>query len=101
MAEGGTIILLSDCSSSAVIEKSVTIRSADGNKFTFNPSYIYVYRSVNFASVNFEGLTVSKAAGYTGNITFNNCTGTISSIADSIANVTWKILHLAQQRMGY
>ena len=85
VAEGGTIILLSDCSSSAVIEKSVTIRSADGNKFTFNPPYIYVYKSVNFASVNFEGLTVSKAAG---NIEFNNCTGTISSIADSIANVT-------------
>ena len=88
VAEGGTIILLSDCSSSAVIEKSVTIRSADGNKFTFNPSYIYVYKSVNFASVNFEGLTVSKAAGNIGNIAFNNCTGTISSIADSIANVT-------------
>ena len=88
VAEGGTIILLSDCNSSAVIEKSVTIKSADGNKFTFNPSYIYVYKSVNFASVNFEGLTVSKAAGNIGNIAFNNCTGTISSIADSIANVT-------------
>ena len=88
VAEGGTIILLSDCRSSAVIEKSVTIRSADGNKFTFNPSYIYVYKSVNFASVNFEGLTVSKAAGNIGNIAFNNCIGTVSSIADSIANVT-------------
>ena len=43
---------------------------------------------MNFASVNFEGLTVSKAAGNIGNIEFNNCTGTISSIADSIANVT-------------
>ena len=43
---------------------------------------------MNFASVNFEGLTVSKAAGNIGNIAFNNCTGTISSIADSIANVT-------------
>ena len=88
VAEGGTIILLSDCSSSAVIEKSVTIRSADGNKFTFNPPYIYVYKSVNFASVNFEGLTVSKAEENIGNIAFNNCSGTISSIADSIANVT-------------
>ena len=88
VAEGGTIILLSDCSSSAVIEKSVTIKSADGNKFTFNPSYIYVYKSVNFASVNFEGLTVSKAEENIGNIAFNNCSGTISSIADSIANVT-------------
>ncbi|MFR5915257.1 MAG: hypothetical protein ACLUGJ_09370 [Blautia wexlerae] len=101
VAEGGTIILLSDCSSSAVIEKSVTIRSADGNKFTFNPSYIYVYKSVNFASVNFEGLTVSKAAGNIGNIAFNNCTGTISSIADSIANVTVENSAPAQQRMGY
>ena len=88
VAEGGTIILLSDCSSSAVIEKSVTIKSADGNKFTFNPPYIYVYKSVNFASVNFEGLTVSKAEENIGNIAFNNCSGTISSIADSIANVT-------------
>lgn len=88
VAEGGTIILLSDCNSSAVIEKSVTIKSADGNKFTFNPSNIYVYKSVNFASVNFEGLTVSKAEKNIGIIAFNNCSGTISSIADSIANVT-------------
>ena len=88
VAEGGTIILLSNCSSSAVLEKSVTIRSADGNKFTFNPSYIYVYNTVNFESVNFEGLTVSKAPDNIGNIAFNNCTGTVSSIADSIANVT-------------
>ena len=89
ITENGTIVLLGDYSSSAVIDKSVTIKSEEGHVYLFAPTKLDLnadYLCVTLDSVNLANLT---AAGYGTNKTLliKNSSGSIQSTAQNIENV--------------
>ena len=93
--DGGTIILLSDYTSTALsFDKNVTIKSDDGGKYTVNATYTYIKDNVTatFESVDAQNLTFYKwdnTSHGSGNVVFKNCTGSGIEIADNvISNVT-------------
>lgn len=93
--DGGTIILLSDYTSTALsFDKNVTIKSDDGGKYTVNATYTYIKDNVTatFESVDAQNLTFYKwdnTSHGSGNVVFKNCTGSSIEIADNvISNVT-------------
>lgn len=95
VADGGTIILLSDYTSTALsFDKNVTIKSDDGGKYTVNATYTYIKDNVTatFESVDAQNLTFYKwdnTSHGSGNVVFKNCTGSGIEIADNvISNVT-------------
>lgn len=100
--DGGTIILLSDYTSTALsFDKNVTIKSDDGGKYTVNATYTYIKDNVTatFESVDAQNLTFYKwdnTSHGSGNVVFKNCTGSGIQIADNvISNVT-----LEDSRLG-
>lgn len=95
VADGGTIILLSDATSSVLsFDKNVTIKSYDGGKYTVNATSTYIKDNVTatFESVDAQNLTFYKrdnTSHGSGNVVFKNCTGSGIQIADNvISNVT-------------
>ena len=95
VADGGTIILLSDATSSVLsFDKNVTITSVEGETYTVNATYTYIKDNVNatFESVDAQNLTFYKwdnTSHGSGNVVFKNCTGSGIQIADNvISNVT-------------
>lgn len=93
--DGGTIILLSDATSSVLsFDKNVTITSVEGETYTVNATYTYIKDNVNatFESVDAQNLTFYKwdnTSHGSGNVVFKNCTGSGIEIADNvISNVT-------------
>lgn len=89
ITENGTIVLLGDYSSSAVIDKSVTIKSEEGHAYLFAPTKLDLnadHLCVTLDSVNLANLT---AAGYGTNKTLliKNSSGSIQSTAQNIENV--------------
>ena len=92
---GGTIILLSDATSSVLsFDKNVTITSVEGETYTVNATYTYIKDNVTatFESVDAQNLTFYKwdnTSHGSGNVVFKNCTGSGIEIADNvISNVT-------------
>ena len=91
--DGGTIILLSDATSSVLsFDKNVTITSVEGEKYTVNTTHTYVNngKTATFDTVKFEELVFgSNSNTGSGNVVFKNCTGSGIEIADNvISNVT-------------
>lgn len=90
--DGGTIILLSDYTSTALsFDKNVTIKSDDGGKYTVNATYTYIKDNVTatFESVDAQNLTFYKwdnTSHGSGNVVFKNCTGSGIEIADNVIN---------------
>lgn len=90
--DGGTIILLSDYTSTALsFDKNVTIKSDDGGKYTVNATYTYIKDNVTatFESVDAQNLTFYKrdnTSHGSGNVVFKNCTGSGIQIADNVIN---------------
>lgn len=95
VADGGTIILLSDATSSVLsFDKNVTITSVEGETYTVNATYTYIKDNVTatFDSVNVKDFNFTKyysSSVGSGNVVFKNCTGSGIEIADNvISNVT-------------
>lgn len=95
VADDGTIILLSDATSSVLsFDKNVTIKSYDGGKYTVNATSTYIKDNVTatFESVDAQNLIFWKwdnDSRGSGNVVFKNCTGSGIEIADNvISNVT-------------
>lgn len=95
VADGGTIILLSDATSSVLsFDKNVTITSVEGETYTVNATSTYIKDNVTatFESVDAQNLTFYKrdnTSHGSGNVVFKNCTGSGIQIADNvISNVT-------------
>ena len=95
VADGGTIILLSDATSSVLsFDNNVTITSVEGETYTVNATYTYIKDNVTatFESVDAQNLTFYKwdnTSHGSGNVVFKNCTGSGIEIADNvISNVT-------------
>ena len=93
--DGGTIILLSDATSSVLsFDKNVTITSVEGETYTVNATSTYIKDNVTatFESVDAQNLTFYKwdnTSHGSGNVVFKNCTGSGIEIADNvISNVT-------------
>ena len=93
--DGGTIILLSDATSSVLsFDKNVTITSVEGETYTVNATYTYIKDNVTatFESVDAQNLTFYKwdnTSHGSGNVVFKNCTGSGIQVADNvISNVT-------------
>lgn len=87
---GGTIILLSDATSSVLsFDKNVTIKSAEGQKYKVQATNTYIKDNVTatFESVDAQNLTFYKwdnASHGSGNVEFKNCTGSGIEIADNV-----------------
>lgn len=96
VADGGTIILLSDYTSTALsFDKNVTIKSDDGGKYTVQVTREVAVKddmTVTFDSVNVKDFNFTKyysSSVGSGNVEFKNCTGSGIQIADNvISNVT-------------
>ena len=96
VADGGTIILLSDYTSTALsFDKNVTIKSDDGGKYTVQVTREVAVKddmTVTFDSVNVKDFNFTKyysSSVGNGNVEFKNCTGSGIEIADNvISNVT-------------
>lgn len=95
VADGGTIILLSDATSSVLsFDKNVTITSVEGETYTVNATSTYIKDNVTatFESVDAQNLIFWKwdnDSRGSGNVVFKNCTGSGIEIADNvISNVT-------------
>lgn len=96
VADGGTIILLSDYTSTALsFDKNVTIKSDDGGKYTVQVTREVAVKddmTVTFDSVNVKDFNFTKyysSSVGSGNVVFKNCTGSGIEIADNvISNVT-------------
>lgn len=95
VADDGTIILLSDATSSVLsFDKNVTITSVEGETYTVNATSTYIKDNVTatFESVDAQNLTFYKwdnTSHGSGNVVFKNCTGSGIEIADNvISNVT-------------
>ena len=94
--DGGTIILLSDYTSTALsFDKNVTIKSDDGGKYTVQVTREVAVKddmTVTFDSVNVKDFNFTKyysSSVGSGNVVFKNCTGSGIQIADNvISNVT-------------
>ena len=94
--DGGTIILLSDYTSTALsFDKNVTIKSDDGGKYTVQVTREVAVKddmTVTFDSVNVKDFNFTKyysSSVGSGNVEFKNCTGSGIEIADNvISNVT-------------
>ena len=94
--DGGTIILLSDYTSTALsFDKNVTIKSDDGGKYTVQVTREVAVKddmTVTFDSVNVKDFNFTKyysSSVGSGNVVFKNCTGSGIEIADNvISNVT-------------
>lgn len=94
--DGGTIILLSDYTSTALsFDKNVTIKSDDGGKYTVQVTREVAVKddmTVTFDSVNVKDFNFTKyysSSVGSGNVEFKNCTGSGIQIADNvISNVT-------------
>lgn len=90
VADGGTIILLSDATSSVLsFDKNVTITSVEGETYTVNATYTYIKDNVTatFESVDAQNLTFYKwdnTSHGSGNVVFKNCTGSGIEIADNV-----------------
>ena len=96
VADGGTIILLSDYTSTALsFDKNVTIKSDDGGKYTVQVTREVAVKddmTVTFDSVNVKDFNFTKyysSSVGSGNVEFKNCTGSGIEIADNvISNIT-------------
>lgn len=90
--DGGTIILLSDATSSVLsFDKNVTITSVEGETYTVNATSTYIKDNVTaiFESVDAQNLTFYKrdnTSHGSGNVVFKNCTGSGIQIADNVIN---------------
>lgn len=88
--DGGTIILLSDATSSVLsFDKNVTIKSDEGEKYTVNATSTYIKDNVTatFESVDAQNLIFWKwdnDSRGSGNVVFKNCTGSGIQIADNV-----------------
>ena len=95
VSENGTIVLLSDYSGLIVFNKSVTVKSEDGNNFALtssSPNYVSDGVTVTFENLKFTESTqfsrYSSAALGTGLLIFKNCTGSLSIGSGDISNIT-------------
>jgi|GEM_PF-359951 len=95
VSENGTIVLLSDYSGLIVFNKSVTVKSEDGNNFALtssSPNYVSDGVTVTFENLKFTESTqfsrYSSAALGTGSLIFKNCTGSLSIGSGDISNIT-------------
>ena len=91
--DGGTIILLSDYTSTALsFDKNVTIKSDDGGKYTVQVTREVAVKddmTVTFDSVNVKDFNFTKyysSSVGSGNVEFKNCTGSGIQIADNVIN---------------
>lgn len=91
VADGGTIILLSDYTSTALsFDKNVTIKSDDGGKYTVQVTREVAVKddmTVTFDSVNVKDFNFTKyysSSVGSGNVVFKNCTGSGIQIADNV-----------------
>lgn len=89
--DGGTIILLSDYTSTALsFDKNVTIKSDDGGKYTVQVTREVAVKddmTVTFDSVNVKDFNFTKyysSSVGSGNVVFKNCTGSGIEIADNV-----------------
>ena len=89
--DGGTIILLSDYTSTALsFDKNVTIKSDDGGKYTVQVTREVAVKddmTVTFDSVNVKDFNFTKyysSSVGSGNVVFKNCTGSGIQIADNV-----------------
>ena len=89
--DGGTIILLSDYTSTALsFDKNVTIKSDDGGKYTVQVTREVAVKddmTVTFDSVNVKEFNFTKyysSSVGSGNVVFKNCTGSGIQIADNV-----------------
>lgn len=84
---GGTIILLSDATSSVLsFDKNVTIKSAEGQKYKVQATNTYIKDNVTatFESVDAQNLIFWKWDNGSGNVEFKNCIGSGIEIADNV-----------------
>ena len=89
--DGGTIILLSDYTSTALsFDKNVTIKSDDGGKYTVQVTREVAVKddmTVTFDSVNVKDFNFTKyysSSVGSGNVVFKNCTGSGIQIEDNV-----------------
>ena len=85
--DGGTIILLSDATSSVLsFDKNVTIKSAEGQKYKVQTTSTYIKDDVTatFESVDAQNLIFWKRDNGSGNVKFKNCIGSGIEIADNV-----------------
>lgn len=91
VTDGGKIVLLSNYSGLIVFDKSVTVKSADGNDFALKSSYSnYVSDgvTVTLEKLNFSDSNFCKNTQGTGSLVFKNCTGSLSIGSGDISNIT-------------
>ena len=88
---GGTIILLNDSTDNytLLLEKDVTIKSADDAKYKVQATYTYIKDGVTavFDSVDAQNLTFWKwenSSVGSGNVIFKDCTGSGIDIASNV-----------------
>ena len=98
VSENGTIVLLSNYSSYIVFNKSVTVKSEDGNDFALtssSPNYVSDGVTVTLEKLNFSDSNFRKNTQGTGSLSFKNCTGSLSIGTGDISNITMESSQLS------
>ena len=102
VTDGGKIVLLSNYRGRIVFDKSVTVKSKDGNDFALTSSssnYVSDGVTVTFENLKFTESTqfsrYSSTALGTGSLVFMNCTGSLSISSGDISNITMESSQLS------
>lgn len=102
VTDGGKIVLLSNYRGRIVFDKSVTVKSKDGNDFALTSSssnYVSDGITVTFENLKFTESTqfsrYSSTALGTGSLVFMNCTGSLSIGSGDISNITMESSQLS------
>lgn len=89
ITDGGKIVLLSNYSGQIVFNKSVTVKSEDGNDFALtSPNYVSDGVTVTLEKLNFSDSNFRRSTQGTGSLVFKNCTGSLSIGSGDISNIT-------------
>ena len=98
VTDGGKIVLLSNYSGLIVFDKSVTVKSADGNDFALKssyPNYVSDGVTVTLENLNFSDSNFCRNTQGTGSLVFTNCTGSLSISSGDISNITMESSQLS------
>ena len=94
IADNGTIVLLGSCSATDMIfDKNVTVKSAEGQKYTLSLIRAYVKNGIalTFDTVELSDaqyLRADQSTPGTGTLLLKNCTGSVAITSGDMADVT-------------
>ena len=98
ITDGGKIVLLSNYRGRIVFDKSVTVKSKDGNDFALtssSPNYVSDGVTVTLENLSFSDSNFLRNTQGTGSLSFTNCTGSLSISSGDILNITMESSQLS------